>query len=276
MTARPSRPACLRLVAAAVGLLAVVTACAASPGDATRLHDAPDADPLIAEEGSDEPVALLNPEAYGLPPLTTLQTNPGGVAEGLLARQAETTWSMVWQVRDKTGDTAADIIVEHLPASASDSGARKFHVHASVGTGDMGVVQVAILDEGQGARLCAQEAGSTWVCDVTGDVSQKIFDFLSIDGFAELSRLLRESLAIPGLSVQYAKIAGTPAACFYFAPVPDGLASGSDEVDIDLSQGGHFCLSTEGAPIRLATPDLTVTAVEYSKTVDKDRFTLPV
>jgi hypothetical protein len=263
----------------ALGAVAAILLAACSSGDsgdATRIGDLAEVDPLLSDDDPGEPVALTDPEAYGLPPLTTLQTNPGGVAEGLLARQSQTTWSMVWQVRDVTGDAVADIIVEHLPAEASDTGSAKFHVHASAGTPDTGIIQVAILDEGQGARWCAQQGTSTWVCDVDEVETDFVFEFLSLDGFAELSRLIREAIALPGLSVQYALVAGTPAACFYFSPVPEGVTAQAESVDLDLSQGGHFCLSTEGAPIRLATPEITITAVEYSKSVDADRFALPV
>lgn len=263
-------------VGLALLLLLVMGCSSADPGEATRISEGPTADPLIGEVDPGEPVALVDPESYGLPPLTTLQTNPRGVAAGLLARQTETTWYMLWQVRDSTGDTVADIVVEHLPAKASGTGNPKFHVHASAGTGDTGVVQVSILDEGQGPRWCAQEGMGPWACDEGGEYADVLFDFLSLDGFVELSRLLSEAIAIPGLSVQYAMLADVPAACFYFAPVPEGLAGESEQVDVDLSQGGHFCLSTEGVPIRLATPDVTITAVEYSRSVDKDRFKLPV
>lgn len=254
-------------------MVILAAACTASNGEEAARIDQPLAspDPLVYERAV-ESGTLDDPEQFGLPPLHVLQSNPRGVASALFEKTFTVTWTMKWLVRFE-GVDAAEFLIESAPAtSAGDN--PKMHIAGTLGSADLGLQEVAILDAGSGPRACMKEATSPWVCDV--DDNGFLLRFLSIEGFQRLAALLRDSLGVPGLTVQYMMMNGTPATCFNYPPVP----MTGDTVGLDFSTGGAFCLSPEGVLLALEAgeggTEISIRAFEYTTSADQAKFKLPI
>lgn len=273
MDSRPNaRRTVRRLLVAFVGIALIAGACSSGSAAPGRIDDElNEPDPLVTDP---EPVsgALDNPEKYGLPSLDVLKSNPRGVAEALFDKMFTTTWTMKWLLRAK-GFEAGEILVENLPAASPDEFG-KLHVAATIGSADVGTQEFAVLDAGAGPRSCVREQGGPWVCDV--DDAGPVLQFLSIRGMETLSDLLLESLAVPGLEVQYLMMNGTPAVCFTLPPLP----MTEQTLGLDFSAGGAFCLSPEGALLALQAgegeEEIELRAFEYDVSADPEKFKLPV
>lgn len=285
MNARATRTAArgrvLAVVAVVVALSFVGAACGSSDEAAPRITATTrTADPLIAgNDPIDKLEALDDPARYGLPPIETLQTNPGGVAVALLQRFATTTWTMTWALASPNNPDAkaGEIVIAHLPADGSQNRPEQLMVNGQLGAASARSYEFAILDRADtGPRTCFRESETqAWVCDVPDiDLALK---FLSLEGFRTIQNQLREALIYPGLNVQYALVAGAPSACFFFPPLPEfGAQTNPADLGVDFKSGGQFCLSVDGALTRVVIGSLKFTAIEYRQSADPSKFKLPV
>lgn len=268
----PDLPRVIRTSRTALVLLALcctaLAACGESSDAASRVDQYAPADNIWAKETAPEPEQLdAPPETYGLPPLDVLQANPGAVAQQLFRRAEASTWTVRWDVR-QDGKDLGDAIAASIPAGG-EGGARLF-ITGTFGSADKVVARFDLMDRGDGPRLCVEVAMKPVVCDTNlSDVGIDL-SFMSMQGFAKLRDVLRDALALPGLSVQYLKIAGEPATCFYFPPVQP--TAKSDSINVTFTKPGSFCLSREGAILRLEFDELLLIATEYRNTANPDMF----
>lgn len=253
---------------AAVGLsVAVVLGGCARPEPQGR-----DAPPVTVALGtSDTQKDMLDlpepPEAYGLPPLDQLRADPYGVALELSQRSLANAWTVKWKIA-AAGEEGGTMTMSHIPPE----GGRSNRVHATgfVDAGDGKTLEVALLDNGAGARACLRKGTQPFVCDKKD--FQLVLKFLSVQSLADLTGMLRDAMAKPGAAVVYKMIAGEPSTCFLFPPAPISRAT----LGLDFDSGGVFCLSRLGAIMKIETAQTSLDAIEYTPGADPATFTLPV
>lgn len=262
---RTSRTALIALIATACTVLA---ACGGGSGAASRSEEYASADSLWAKDQVPQPEQLdATPESYGLPPLDVLQANPAAVAQQLFRRAQASTWTVRWDVRQGDKDIG-DAMAASIPAG-SQGGAELF-ITGTFGSPDQVVARFDMLDRGDGPRICIQIAMKPIVCDTDLAGLGVDLSFMSIEGFAKLQDVLRDALAVPGLTVQYLKIAGEPATCFFFPPVQ--TSSKASSINVTFSKAGSFCLSREGAILKLEFDELLMFAEEYRNSANPEMF----
>lgn len=208
----------------------------------------------------------LPPEAYGLPALDQLRADPYGVAVDLSQRSLSNAWTVKWKIA-AAGEEGGTISMSHIPAEGGHSS--RLHVAGFV-AGDGKMLEVAILDDGAGARACLRRGTQPFVCDKRD--FQLALKFLSVQSLADLSGMLRDAMAKPGAEVVYKLIAGEPSTCFLFPPTPVSRAT----LGLDFDSGGVYCLSRLGAIMKIETAQTSLDAIEYSPDADPATFTLPV
>ncbi len=252
--------------AAALGVLCclAVGACGGPSGDRGRLPaNLATPDPPVSPKPTSGPLTE-DPAKWGLPPLATVQGNPGGTAEALFQRGQDAGYTAKWALilEKSPGADVGEMIFEHA--------AGKLHVAMVLGSLDSAVSRLEVLDEGSGSRACVQTGGQPWVCDVKE--FGPLLQFLSLQGWNTLTDLLRQVLAIPGVTVQYQKMMGTAAVCFIIPAVPIS----DQNRGLDLSSGGSFCVSPEGALLSLLTSTFRLEPLSYEAKVDPAKFKMPV
>lgn len=258
---------------------ALVAACllaACGEGAATsRVEQVAPADNLWQKAVRPEPTPLTeSPEAYGLPPLDVLQANPAGVAQELFRRTQASTWTVKWVVY-RDGEDLGEVELANIPPAQTSPG--RLFATATLGTPDTSMTRFELLDRGEGPAVCVQQGSRQFVCE---DDSSKLgsgFDFLSVKGMGRLATVLRDALAIPGLTVQYLDVAGEPATCFFFPPVDMSKMAVQGGVGTAPSEpmAGSFCLSREGTLLRLDFGTLDFIATAYRSSADPAMFYLP-
>lgn len=270
----PHLPCLTRTTRSALILLALCcSALAACGGDSdagSRVDQYEKADSLWTKDQAPEPGQLsAPPESYGLPPLDVLQANPAAVAQQLFRRAEASTWTVRWDVRQGDSDLG-EALAASIPPSGQ-GGARLF-ITGTFGTTDRVVARFDLLDRGEGPRVCIQVSTRAVVCDTNLTGLPVDFSFMSIQGFAKLQDVLRDALAFPGLTVQYLEIAGEPATCFYFPPVQTSPKAQS--INVTFTKPGSFCLSREGAILKIEFDELLMVATSYRNTANPDMFHL--
>lgn len=246
----------------------VLAACGGGSGAASRSEEYASADSLWAKDQVPQPEQLdATPESYGLPPLDVLQANPGAVAQQLFRRAEASTWTVRWEVRQGDEDIG-DAMAASIPASPQ--GGAQLFITGTFGSPDQVVARFDLLDRGEGPRICVQVAMKPIVCDTDLAGLGVDLNFLSIDGFAKLQDVLRDALAYPGLTVQYLMIAGEPATCFFFPPIQPSAKATS--INVTFTKPGSFCLSREGAILKIEFDQLLMFAEEYRNTANPEMF----
>lgn len=256
------------LILALVLFSTAVAACGGGADAGSRVEQYQPADNLWAKDQAPQAEQLDgSPESYGLPPLDVLQANPAAVAQQLFRRAQSSTWTVRWDVRG--GDKSIGGAMAASIPPGGEGGARLF-VTGTFGSPDTVVARFDLLDRGDGPRVCVQLAQKPVVCDAKlADVLPEM-SFMSMQGFAKLQDVLRDALAFPGLSVQYLMIAGEPATCFYFPPLQPSAKAQS--IKVTFSKPGSFCLSREGALLKLEFDQLLLIATSYRNTANPDAF----
>lgn len=246
----------------------VIAACGGGSSAGSRSEEYTSADSLWAREQAPQAEQLdATPESYGLPPLDVLQANPGAVAQQLFRRAQASTWTVRWEVRQDDKDIG-DAMAASIPASPQ--GGAQLFITGTFGSPDQVVARFDLLDRGEGPRICIQVAMKPIVCDTELSGLGVDLSFMSIEGFAKLQDILRDALAFPGLTVQYLKIAGEPATCFYFPPVQPSAKATS--INVTFTKPGSFCLSREGAILKVEFDELMLIAEEYRNTANPEMF----
>lgn len=268
----PHLPRVIRTPRTALLLLALCCTALASCGGgsdaSSRVDQYAQADSLWTKDQPPQAEQLdAPPETYGLPPLDVLQANPGAVAQQLFRRAQASTWTVRWDVR-RDGKDLGDAMAASIPPGG-EGGARLF-ITGTFGLSDKVVARFDLLDRGEGPRVCIQVAMKPIVCDTNLSELSVDMSFMSMQGFAKLQDVLRDALAFPGLSVQYVKIAGEPATCFFLPPVQP--TSKSTAINVSFTKPGSFCLSREGAILKLEFDQLLLIATEYRNTANPDMF----
>lgn len=267
-----SSPRVIRTLRTALLLLAlcctVLASCGGGSNATGRADQYASADSLWTKEEAPQAEQLdAPPETYGLPPLDVLQANPGAVAQQLFRRAQSSTWTVRWNVR-QDGKDVGDAMAASIPPGAE--GGARLYLTGTFGSPDTVVVRFDLLDRGDGPRVCIQMAMKPVVCD--SNLSELSIDisFMSIQGFAKLQDVLRDALAFPGLTVQYLQIAGEPATCFFLPPVQPTSKAAS--INVSFTKPGSFCLSREGAILKLEVDQLLLMATAYRNTASPEMF----
>lgn len=244
------------------------SACGGGSDATSRADQYQHAEDLWAKDHGPQPGQLdASPESYGLPPLDVLQANPGAVAQQLFRRAQASTWTVRWDIRQED-KSIGEAIAASIPPGGE--GGARLYVTGTVGSPDRLVARFDLMDSGAGPRVCLQLAQKPVVCDTSLSEFSVDLSFMSIQGFAKLQDVLRDALAFPGLSVQYLQIAGEPATCFYFPPVQTSPKAQS--IKVAFSKPGSFCLSREGALLKLEFDELLLIATSYRNTANPDAF----
>lgn len=232
-------------------------------------RDAPPVTIVFGTADSDKDMVDLPepPEAYGLAPLEALRADPYAVAVDLSSRSLTNAWTVKWKI-SAAGEEGGTMEMSHIPPE----GGRSNRVHATgfVDAGDGKTLEVAILDNGSGARACLRKGTQPFVCDKKD--FQLVLKFLSVESLASLTEMLRDAMAKPGAAVVYKMIAGEPSTCFLFPPAPVSR----ETLGLDFDSGGVFCMSRVGAIMKIETAMTSLDAIEYSPDADPTTFTLPV
>lgn len=252
---------------AAVGLAASLLAACAQVTPEGR-----DAPPVtVAFGASDQTKDIVDlpapPETYGLPPLEQLRADPYGVAVELSHRSLVNPWTVKWKVT-AVGEEGGSMTLSHIPAAGDRS--NRIHAAGFVDAGEGNTLEVAVLDDGYGARACMRKGTQPFVCDKKD--YQAGLQFLSVQSLADLTGMLGDAMAKPGAAVVYKMIAGEPSTCFLFPPAPVTRST----LGLDFSNGGVYCLSRVGAIMKIETATTSLDAVEYSPDADPSTFRLPV
>lgn len=253
------------LVAVAVAVVSV-SACG-QPSVEGRGAPAVDVPLGIAESQKDMFDLPQPPEAYGLPPVEQLRTDPYGVAAELSSRSLVNAWTVKWKIA-AAGEEGGTMTMAHIPPA--DGASDRIHATGFVDAGDGKTLEVVILDNGDGAHACLRKGTQPFVCDKKD--FQLVLQFLSVKSLADLTGLLRDAMAKPGAAVVYKLIAGEPSTCFLFPPTPVSRQT----LGLDFESGGVFCLSRLGAIMKIETAQTSLDAIEYTPSADASDFRLPV
>lgn len=208
----------------------------------------------------------VSPESVGLPPKAQLESSPASVLRELLGRATATSWTVRWQVATIQGDDVGTMALSHL----ADKGSGTLHLKATMGDSATHVIDIEMLDDGNGARGCVRQNRNPWVCD--GKSAKVGLEFLSIEGLMGLLDLLPRVLEHSAVTVQYRTMTGTPTACFSVSPLP----MTGDTLGLDFSGGGNFCVSSQGALLALEAGETNLRAYEYTPSAEPATFALPV
>lgn len=256
----------IRALLAAGLAMAMLGACAHAEPEG---RGAPPVTIVVGDSDSEKGLLDLSepPEAYGLPPLEQLRADPYGIAADLSSRSLNNAWTVTWKV-SVAGEGGGTIQLAHIPPEGGRS--NRIYARGFLDAGDGNSLEIAILDNGDGAHACIRRGSQPFVCDKKDFAA--VVQLLSVQSLAGLTRMLQDAMAKPGAAVAYKMIAGEPSTCFLFPPAPVSR----DTLGLDFDSGGVLCMSRVGAILKIETASTSLDATEYTTSADPSTFTLPV
>ncbi len=212
------------------------------------------------------------PEEYGLPALADTENGNGMVTADaitdLFSRARTRPWAVTWLMSSFDGVDAGTVTMSHLSPAGGKT--EQLHITGEVGLEEIGIIDLHLLDAGEGSRFCFKTDENPYNCGV-GD-AQLLLEFLSIEGMDRLGEILADLVSRTSVEIKYRFFAETPSICFNLAPA---VMTG-ETLGLDFSLGGSFCLSNDGALMLVDVGEVAMRAVAYDISVDPGVFRLPV
>lgn len=175
-------------------------------------------------------------------------------------------------VQDVVGRAASAAARAFVVAYDSPDGARTTvsqdppskRVDVTGGPGGQGIVRTALVNT-KGSFAC-EKVADRWTCrrSATAPPVLGSFDPSNLKSTVDQLSASRRSY---DFRIEHRTVAGTAATCLVTERKPGAPGTGG--------QVGRLCVAANGAPLLIAQPGQTLTAVSYSTTVPKATFDLP-